>query len=75
MQAQQRAEEISSECGTKVNIVGWYHSHPKITVVPSNVGENPLSNFFETYPQIYPNFISQQNNYRSKNSVWLSTNG
>lgn len=37
IQAQQKAEEISSGCQESVHIVGWYHSHPKITVAPSAV--------------------------------------
>jgi proteasome lid subunit RPN8/RPN11 len=39
LKAQQKAEEISKTSKTSVNIVGWYHSHPKITVAPSAVGE------------------------------------
>ncbi|KAF2352475.1 JAB1/MPN/MOV34 metalloenzyme domain [Trinorchestia longiramus] len=37
IQAQQKAEDISRITETSVNIVGWYHSHPKITVAPSAV--------------------------------------
>ena len=31
------AERLSSEIGRTVRIVGWYHSHPHITVLPSHV--------------------------------------
>ena len=31
------AEKLSAEIGRTVRIVGWYHSHPHITVLPSHV--------------------------------------
>jgi len=36
-EAQEAAEEISTSEGRPRHIVGWYHSHPRITVVPSAV--------------------------------------
>ncbi len=34
------AEDMSTrEPKVQTNVVGWYHSHPKITVPPSHVGE------------------------------------
>jgi len=35
--ASQEAERLSAEIGRTVRIVGWYHSHPHITVLPSHV--------------------------------------
>jgi BRCA1/BRCA2-containing complex subunit 3 len=35
--ASELAEKLSTEHNTKINVVGWYHSHPNITVPPSNV--------------------------------------
>eukprot|EP00198_Chlamydomonas_reinhardtii_P012677 XP_001702014.1 predicted protein [Chlamydomonas reinhardtii] len=31
------AERLSRETGSRVRVVGWYHSHPHITVLPSHV--------------------------------------
>ncbi|GLC46895.1 hypothetical protein PLESTM_001942100 [Pleodorina starrii] len=31
------AERLSRETGERVRVVGWYHSHPHITVLPSHV--------------------------------------
>lgn len=31
------AERFSIETGTLTRVVGWYHSHPHITVHPSHV--------------------------------------
>ena len=31
------AERLSRETGVRTRIVGWYHSHPHITVLPSHV--------------------------------------
>ena len=31
------AERLSRETGVRTQIVGWYHSHPHITVLPSHV--------------------------------------
>jgi BRCA1/BRCA2-containing complex subunit 3 len=32
-----RAEELGAKQGRTVRVIGWYHSHPHITVVPSHV--------------------------------------
>ena len=31
------AEKLSEESGMQVRVIGWYHSHPHITVLPSHV--------------------------------------
>ncbi|KAG2441279.1 hypothetical protein HYH02_010118 [Chlamydomonas schloesseri] len=31
------AERLTRETGSRVRVVGWYHSHPHITVLPSHV--------------------------------------
>ena len=33
----QRAEQITKETGELTRVVGWYHSHPHITVLPSHI--------------------------------------
>lgn len=38
VQATMKAEELASELGRPIRVVGWYHSHPHITVWPSHVG-------------------------------------
>lgn len=38
VQATLRAEELAAEVGRPLRVVGWYHSHPHITVWPSHVG-------------------------------------
>lgn len=35
--ASAQAERISSETGRLTRVIGWYHSHPHITVLPSHV--------------------------------------
>lgn len=37
VQATVRAEELAAEVGKPLRVVGWYHSHPHITVWPSHV--------------------------------------
>ncbi|XP_030031359.1 lys-63-specific deubiquitinase BRCC36 [Manduca sexta] len=37
VQATLRAEELAAEVGRPLRVVGWYHSHPHITVWPSHV--------------------------------------
>ncbi|VVD03063.1 unnamed protein product [Leptidea sinapis] len=37
VQATVRAEELAAEVGRPLRVVGWYHSHPHITVWPSHV--------------------------------------
>ncbi len=31
------AEKLSEQSGMRVRVIGWYHSHPHITVLPSHV--------------------------------------
>ena len=33
----QQAEQITQESGRTTRVVGWYHSHPHITVLPSHI--------------------------------------
>jgi BRCA1/BRCA2-containing complex subunit 3 len=33
----QMAESISKETGLRTRVIGWYHSHPHITVLPSHI--------------------------------------
>lgn len=35
--ASAQAERISAETGRRTRVIGWYHSHPHITVLPSHV--------------------------------------
>jgi JAB1/Mov34/MPN/PAD-1 ubiquitin protease len=35
-----QAEKITEETGRTTRVVGWYHSHPHITVQPSHVDVN-----------------------------------
>jgi len=37
--AMEDAKHFSRLKGANLNVIGWYHSHPHITVWPSNVGE------------------------------------
>ena len=39
-QAEEITNEIKNENKIDANVVGWYHSHPKITIPPSNVDLN-----------------------------------
>jgi proteasome lid subunit RPN8/RPN11 len=34
------AEQLTQETGRRTRVVGWYHSHPHITVMPSHVDVN-----------------------------------
>jgi BRCA1/BRCA2-containing complex subunit 3 len=35
-----QADKLTHELGQPVRVLGWYHSHPHITVWPSHVGKN-----------------------------------
>ena len=35
--AMDKAESLSQEIGQQSNLIGWFHSHPNITVFPSHV--------------------------------------
>lgn len=37
--ATQTAENLSLKLGKPIRVLGWYHSHPHITVQPSHVGK------------------------------------
>lgn len=37
--AMEDAKYFSRVTGSNLNVIGWYHSHPHITVWPSNVGK------------------------------------
>lgn len=43
VQATMRAEELAAEVGRPLRVVGWYHSHPHITVWPSHVGKKCIN--------------------------------
>jgi JAB1/Mov34/MPN/PAD-1 ubiquitin protease len=36
----QKAEQITKDTGRLTRVVGWYHSHPHITVLPSHIDIN-----------------------------------
>ena len=64
-QASEIADNISRETETNINVVGWYHSHPKITIPPSSVDLN--TQFSQQYQGsfigiIISCFYSDQNN-------------
>lgn len=45
---------MSAEIGRTTRVIGWYHSHPHITVMPSHVGERHflalwLRNYHHTF--------------------------
>lgn len=42
LKAAAEAESLTEELNKKMRVVGWYHSHPHITVCPSHVGKNQL---------------------------------
>jgi len=69
-QASEIAEELSRETKTDIFVVGWYHSHPKITIPPSSVDLN--TQFSQQYQGpfvglIISCFSSDQNNTNKVN--------
>jgi len=38
-----QADKLTHELGQPMRVLGWYHSHPHITVWPSHVGKNIFS--------------------------------
>eukprot|EP00729_Bicosta_minor_P014360 gene14360-19693_t len=52
-QASSKAEQMGKECGRELRIIGWYHSHPHITVWPSHV--DVRTQFI--YQQMDSNFV------------------
>ncbi|XP_041977189.1 lys-63-specific deubiquitinase BRCC36-like [Aricia agestis] len=53
VQATLRAEELATEVGRPLRVVGWYHSHPHITVWPSHVDLATQS----MYQRMDPTFV------------------
>eukprot|EP01134_Creolimax_fragrantissima_P001637 CFRG1637T1 len=49
-----RAEEISKKMGRPVRVIGWYHSHPHITVHPSQIDIGTQKSFQEN---MEPRFV------------------
>ena len=47
------AERLSEESSMKVRVIGWYHSHPHITVLPSHVDVRTQA----SYQQLDAGFI------------------
>lgn len=37
-EAAAKAEKLTEQLGRRMRVLGWYHSHPNITVFPSHVG-------------------------------------
>lgn len=69
-QASEIAENLSKVTKTNVNVVGWYHSHPKITIPPSSVDLN--TQFSQQYQGSFVGIIiscfnSDQNNVNKVN--------
>lgn len=64
-QASEKAEQLSKDAKMDIYVVGWYHSHPKITIPPSSVDLN--TQFSQQYQGpfvgiIISCFSSDQNN-------------
>eukprot|EP00042_Codosiga_hollandica_P027963 m.143221 g.143221 ORF g.143221 m.143221 type:complete len:132 (+) comp52639_c0_seq13:276-671(+) len=47
------AEKLAQESGLPLRVIGWYHSHPHITVWPSHVDVRTQL----MYQQLDPNFV------------------
>ncbi len=47
------AERFSAETGTLTRVIGWYHSHPHITVLPSHVDVRTQA----MYQMLDPGFV------------------
>lgn len=43
VEASEEADQLTVKLGRNVRVVGWYHSHPHITVLPSAVGNLPFA--------------------------------
>lgn len=48
-----QAEECSKQRGVRIRVIGWYHSHPHITVLPSHVDVRTQA----TYQQLDEGFV------------------
>lgn len=53
VQATLRAEELAEQVGRSLRVVGWYHSHPHITVWPSHVDLRTQA----MYQNMAPSFV------------------
>eukprot|EP00298_Acanthocystis_sp_HF-20_P025197 c37005_g1_i1.p1 GENE.c37005_g1_i1~~c37005_g1_i1.p1 ORF type:complete len:268 (-),score=86.52 c37005_g1_i1:59-793(-) len=53
LRGQQLAEELTRTTGKKMRVVGWYHSHPHITLQPSHVDIATQA----SYQQLDPGFV------------------
>ncbi|KAL7303806.1 hypothetical protein TKK_0003933 [Trichogramma kaykai] len=51
--ATSEAEQLTETMGRKMKVVGWYHSHPHITVFPSHVDTNTQ----QMYQTMDPEFV------------------
>lgn len=49
LEARAKAERIAEETNKPIRVVGWYHSHPHITVWPSHVGKHIKDNQSNLY--------------------------
>ncbi|KAK4037363.1 hypothetical protein OUZ56_029400 [Daphnia magna] len=69
--AAQEAEKLSIELGKPIRVLGWYHSHPHITVQPSHVDMQTQSNYQAMDPDFVGLILSvfqQENNEKFANS-------
>ncbi|KAI9552521.1 hypothetical protein GHT06_022887 [Daphnia sinensis] len=69
--AAQEAEKLSVELGKPIRVLGWYHSHPHITVHPSHVDVLTQSNYQAMDPDFVGLILSvfqQENNEKFANS-------
>ncbi|CAN0472059.1 unnamed protein product [Scytosiphon promiscuus] len=42
-------QRMSAQLGQDTRVVGWYHSHPHITVLPSHVGKRRIIRWFRNF--------------------------
>lgn len=67
-QCSAKAERFSTESGTLTRVVGWYHSHPHITVLPSHVDVRTQA----MYQMLDPGFIGFIISTFNEASPWLA---
>lgn len=70
MMATQEAENLSSKLGRPVRVLGWYHSHPHITVRPSHVGKIYLGTTLYNLSSHSPLVLSQMLGPKPCTSSW-----
>eukprot|EP01091_Cochliopodium_minus_P018509 TRINITY_DN7530_c0_g1_i1.p1 TRINITY_DN7530_c0_g1~~TRINITY_DN7530_c0_g1_i1.p1 ORF type:complete len:613 (+),score=131.94 TRINITY_DN7530_c0_g1_i1:31-1869(+) len=51
--AQEKAEKLTKETGRYTRVIGWYHSHPHITIHPSHIDLGTQKN----YQQLHEGFV------------------